>query len=175
MNKKEFTVFAAAIRTYFPKESILPNEHALTLWYEMLKDIDLQTAQAFLRSWISNNTWSPSIAEIRQGVADIKEGELMDYGEAWQLVLTSVRKYGSSQSQEALAYIESVNPAAAKATRGVGYYDICMSENVANERANFRKIYEVEREKLKRDRVLSIELKEQIKALGDNAERRLNG
>lgn len=175
MTKVEFAQFVDSIRTFYSKEKILPNQQAVELWYSQLKDIDFKVALAVLQQWTHTEKWSPSIADIRKRAADIVDGELMSYGEAWQLVLKSVWLYGSSQIEEALAYIESFNPVAAKSARNVGYFDICMSENIANERANFRRIYEAECERVERDRVLSIELKEQIKALNTNAERRLNG
>lgn len=38
MTKREFGLFAAAIRTYYPRENILPNEQAHDLWFRQLQD-----------------------------------------------------------------------------------------------------------------------------------------
>ena len=39
MTIKEFSLIAAAIKTYFPRDNILPTENAMELWYEELKDL----------------------------------------------------------------------------------------------------------------------------------------
>lgn len=33
MTKKEFAKIAMALKTYYPKESLLPNEQAMELWF----------------------------------------------------------------------------------------------------------------------------------------------
>ena len=37
MTIKEFSLIAAAIKTYFPRDNILPTENAMELWYEELR------------------------------------------------------------------------------------------------------------------------------------------
>lgn len=68
MTKKEFAIFASALRTYYTKEQILPNDQAMELWFMQLKDIPYDAAQEMLNKWVANNKWSPTIAEIRQQV-----------------------------------------------------------------------------------------------------------
>ena len=57
MNKKEFGIFAAALKTYYPKEQILPNQQAMELWYRELCDIPYITAEAALRKWVVISKW----------------------------------------------------------------------------------------------------------------------
>ena len=78
MTKQEFAQFAMALRTYFPKEQLLPNTQAMELWYQELADIPFDVAQLTLRKWVSTNKWSPSIAEIRELAATVTDGELPD-------------------------------------------------------------------------------------------------
>ena len=33
MTKKEFAIFAAALKTYYPREQLLPNSEAMELWF----------------------------------------------------------------------------------------------------------------------------------------------
>ena len=40
MNREEFAALAMAIRTYYPRENLMPNDEALNLWYEALQDLD---------------------------------------------------------------------------------------------------------------------------------------
>ena len=59
MNEKEFATFAMALRSYYPREKILPSDEAMDLWFMELKDIPFNIAQAGLRKWVSSNKWSP--------------------------------------------------------------------------------------------------------------------
>lgn len=68
MDKQQFAIFSAALRAYYPKESILPNDKVMELWYFQLKDIPYQAAQDMLNKWVKENKWSPTIADIRQQV-----------------------------------------------------------------------------------------------------------
>lgn len=140
MDRKEFATFAMALRTYFPKESILPNQPAMELWYRELSDIPYNVAEAALRTWVVTNKWSPSIAEIRELVANIQYGEQLTWGEAWEKALNAVRRYGSYNKQAAL---DSLDPLTRKCVENIGYLDLCMSENIMVERAHFQKIFEI--------------------------------
>ena len=140
MDRKEFATFAMALRTYFPKESILPNQQAMELWYRELSDIPYNVAEAALRKWVATNKWSPSIAEIRELVATIQYGEQLTWGEAWERALNAVRRYGSYNKQAAL---DSLDPLTRRCVENIGYLDLCMSENIMVERAHFQKIFEI--------------------------------
>ena len=139
MTKQEFSVFAAAIRTFYPKEQILPNNQAMELWFRELQDIQYNVAEAALRKWVQTNKWSPSIAEIREMCASVARPEIPDWGEAWENTIKAIRKYGSYRKNEAL---ESLDPLTRKCVERLGFRDLCMSENTMADRANFRMIYE---------------------------------
>lgn len=149
MDKKQFGLFASALRTFYPKENILPNEQAAKLWYSQLQDIPYEIAEVVLNKWVAINKWSPSISEIRQQAAQLTLGELKDWGEAWETVMYAIRHYGSYQVQEAL---DSFDPATKKAVDGLGgFLKLCQTESdkMHVERANFRDLYNqaIEREK----------------------------
>lgn len=139
MTEKEFATFAMALRTYFPREKLLPNDEAMDLWFMQLQDIPYQIAEAGLRKWVSLNKWSPTIADIREMVASISLGSIPDWGEAWREVQLAIRKYGSYEVGKAL---DSLSPLARKTAERMGFRNLCMSENESADRANFRMIYE---------------------------------
>jgi hypothetical protein len=140
MEKQEFSTFAMALRTYYPKENILPNQQAMELWYRELHDIPYKVAEAALRKWVATNKWSPSIAEIRELTADIVNGEQLTWGEAWEKTLHAVRRYGYLNQKDAL---DSLDPLTRRCVENIGYLDICKSENIMVERAHFQKIFEI--------------------------------
>ena len=162
MDKKEFGILAAAIRTYYPKEQILPNQQAMELWFRELQDIPFQVAEATLRQWVATNKWSPTIADIREGAATVQHGTIKDWGEAWEEVLTAVRKYGLYNQEKALNSLEPMTRTAAERT---GFRNICLSENIGMERANFRMIYESLMEREKTNQQIALPLQEIVKQI----------
>lgn len=161
MTKKEFQVFASALRTYYPKENILPNAQALELWYNQLSDIPYNVATATLNKWVALNKWSPSIADIREQATALTHGTAKDWGAAWDEVQQAIRRYGTWRVDEALESLDELTRATVKR---IGFYNLCTSENIAADRANFRMIYE-ELEKRQRD---DIQIPPKLKALINN-------
>lgn len=138
INKKEFAKLAMALRTFYPKENILPNKESMELWYEELEDIPYEIASTVLRKWVTMNKWSPSIADIREMTAVIFK-KTPEWGKAWEEVLQAISFYGSYRISEAL---ETLSPLTRKATERIGFKNLCMSEKPEIDRANFRMIYE---------------------------------
>ena len=161
MNKKEFAIFASALRTYYPKENILPNEQALQLWFNQLNDIPYDVAEVTLNKWVATNKWSPSIADIREQATDITQGGAKDWGDAWQEVLRAIRLYGSYEELKAL---ESLDETTRKVVKRLGFRNLCFSEDIQVDRANFRMIYE---QQLQRDRQ-DAQLPPRLKAIISN-------
>lgn len=163
MDQKEFSTLAMAIRTYYPKENILPNSQAMDLWYRELQDIPFPVAEAALRKWVSTNKWSPSIADIREMCAAVRHGEVPAWGEGWEKVLKAIRKYGMYNIGPALA---SLDPLTRQAVERVGFAEICLSENISVERANFRMVYESLAEREKTRQQVALPLQKTIERLG---------
>ena len=152
MNAKEFGNFAAALRTYYSRENILPNQQAMELWFRQLQDIPYEAAEAILSKWVATNKWPPSIADIRDGMAEIQRGgPAPDWGDGWNQAMTAIRKFGSYSEEEALA---SLPPLTRETVRRLGYKSLCWSENQVADRANFRQVYEIlEKRKIETDKI----------------------
>lgn len=155
MTRQEFATFAMALKTYYPREALLPNQPAMELWYRELEDIPYKVAEAALRKWVATNKWSPSIAEIREITTTIQYGEQLTWGEAWERALNAVRRYGSYNRQAAL---DSLDPLTRRCVENIGYMDLCMSENIMVERAHFQKIFEVYSKRAETDKRLPLSL-----------------
>lgn len=149
MTKKEFAIFAQGLRTYYPRENILPNSQAIELWYAQLEDIPARVAEAALHKWVAVNKWSPSIADIRETVTEIIQGATPDWGEAWRQTMKAIRYYGIYDEEKAIASLDDVT---ATTVQRIGWQTLCMSENIDVERANFRMIYETEAARKKREK-----------------------
>lgn len=166
MTRQEFWQFAAAIRTYYSRENILPNEQAMELWFRQLQDIPFPVAEAILAKWVATNNWSPSIADIRDGVAEIQNGgPAPDWGEAWDQAMNAIRRFGSYDEDGALA---SLPPLTRETVRRLGYKSLCWSENQVADRANFRQVYEIlSKRKVETDKI-PLPVRETLKALTES-------
>jgi len=140
VNKAEFATWTMALKTYYPRENLLPNQQAMELWYRELSDISYEVAEAVLRKWVATNKWSPSIADIREATNTMLNGEQLTWGESWERALNAVRRYGSYNKQAAM---DSLDPLTRRCVENIGYMDLCMSENIMVERAHFQKIFEI--------------------------------
>lgn len=151
-----------ALKTYYPREQILPNNEAMQLWFRELNDIPFNVAEAALRKWVSTNKWSPSIAEIRESAANIQNGDMLDWGEAWEQVCTAIRQYGFYEPKKAL---DSMDPLTRKVVKQLGFRNICVSENPMAERANFRQCYEIMAKREQTRQQIGLPLQDAIKQI----------
>ena len=162
MTKQEFATLAMAIRTYYPKEQILPNQQAMELWYRELQDIPADVAEAALRKWVATNKWSPTIAELRETAAEVRNGEIPDWGEGWKQVLEAIRFYGRERPKSA---IESMHPLVGEVAERMGWWNLCMSTNPGADRETFRKMYEIFAEREQTRQQIALPLQEVISQL----------
>ena len=162
MTKEEFSYFAMTLKTFYPKDNLLPSKEAMELWYRMLQDIQANIANVFLQKWVATSKWPPSIAEIRSGCSSMTQEEIPDWGQAWREVDKAIHRYGYNQEAKALA---SLSPVTRKVVERLGWMNLCISENAVADRANFRNCYEILSQREVEDRQLPAELKETISQL----------
>lgn len=72
MTAQEFANLTAAIKTYYPRDYVIPTDKAMELWFNSLKDVDYQNACRGLKKYVETNKFPPSIADIREYAAAIK-------------------------------------------------------------------------------------------------------
>ena len=159
MDKQEFAKFAMALKTYYPKEPLLPNAAAVELWHRQLMDIDYNLAETVLNKWVAVNRYAPTIADIRNEAANISIGEIPDWGEGWEQVFHAIHYYGIYRAPEALDSLDSITR---KTVERLGFNNICLSENITADRANFRQIYEAIAERQKKENQIPTATKERI-------------
>ena len=95
--------------------------------------------------------------------AEIMLGELPDWGEGWEQVLKAIKDFGYMRPKEAM---DSFDDITRECVKRLGFINICKSENISVERANFRQLYEQIANR-QRDAVkLPIGLQRQIARLG---------
>ena len=162
MNKQEFSKWVMALKTYYPREQLLPNAQAIELWYQELHDIPMQVAEAALRKWVSTSKWSPTIAEIREMCVDVKRGDAPDWSDGWAQVMLAIRRYGQYNQGEAMAFLD---PITRETVRRLGFYNLCVSENPVSDRARFKETFEIMAKREQMRLQLPLELQEGIKRI----------
>lgn len=170
MDKREFATFAAALKTYYPKENLLPNSQAMELWYRQLQDIPYIVAEAALQKWVATQKWSPSIAEIREMAMTVTAGEKLLWSDGWEQVQTAIRKYGSYNIPAAM---ESFDDVTRQTVKRLGFRELCMSENPTQDRANFRDIFNMIAERQVKANQLPVTLVGLIESIRDGENKKI--
>lgn len=166
MNKKQFSFIIAALKSNYRNFGVDTKEQ-IEFWYEMLKDIDYQILELAVKKLISEMVYPPTIADIRKAVAETIEEPMLDAAGAWGEVKLAIRNYGSYREEEAL---KSLSPITRKVIEGMGWKELCWSksENEMANRAHFIKLYEALTDREKKEQVLSMQVRSDIKALQTN-------
>lgn len=162
MTYKEFGTWVFALKNYYPREQLLPNEHAVKLWYQELNDIPMIVAEAALRKWVSTSKWSPTIAEIREMCVDVKRGEAPDWSDGWSQVQTAIKRFGYTRPKEAMA---TLDPITRETVRRLGFYNLCVSENPMSDRKQFRDTFEIMARRDQMRLQLPLELQDNIRRI----------
>jgi hypothetical protein len=149
MIKSETAKLLTVISAAYPRFPELTPE-MISIWHEMFQDIDYQVANVALRKLMLENTFPPSIAELRKTVVDImtpKEDKI-DAAQAWGEVIHAVRYFGYYREDEAIA---SVSPRTARVVQMIGWQNICITEEMDVLRGQFRMMYETTEHREKQD------------------------
>lgn len=100
MTVDEFGIFADAIKTYFPKDNMLPTEKAMDLWFDMLRDLDYGFASMALKNHVATSAFSPTIADIRKQYSIISNPVELNEMEAWSLVVKAMGNSLNNSTEE---------------------------------------------------------------------------
>lgn len=139
MSFDEFKILVKGMKAVYAEPWFLPDAEAIKIWFQLLGDLDYKVANAAIQKYILTNKKVPTIADIRELATTVSIGEKPLWSDGWEEVLMAIRKFGSYREEEAL---ESMTETTRRTVQRLGFKNICMSENVMADRANFRMIYE---------------------------------
>jgi len=163
MTKGEVAKLLAVLAASYPKFEV--DDLKVHVWHEMLSDIDYSIASTAIKKLIMQNTFPPSIAEVRKAVTELMNPEQVTSSEAWGEVIRAMHNFGYYREEEALA---SMSPTTARVVRYMGWREICMSEEPAGVlRGQFLKMYEQVTEREQKETLLPERLKDDIKMLSE--------
>lgn len=162
MELSKFLILVKGLKAVYTSDKFLPDEDSIKIWYALLKDISYEVLNLAIQKYIMTGVYPPTVADLRRLATEVTQGQQADWGNGWEQVLLAIRKYGMYQINEAL---ESMDDITRKCVERLGFKEICTSENLANDRANFRMIYEQLAERKTKDAQLPEALTEKINAI----------
>lgn len=161
MNAQEFSTIAMAIRSAWPNANLMLDDKAKDVWYTMLADLDYNACLVAIKEHMSTCRFAPSIAELRERCSNVTSVPVQSWGDAWEDVISAIRFCGMYREDEALQRMDAITR---KCVKRLGFQNLCASENITADRANFRMIYEQEQKTQKELQQLSPALQEQKKS-----------
>ena len=161
MNAQEFSTIAMAIRSAWPNANLMLDDKAKDVWYTMLADLDYHACLVAIKEHMSTCRFAPSIAELRERCSNVTCAPVQSWGDAWEDVISAIRFCGMYREEEALQRMDAITR---QCVKRLGFQNLCTSENITADRANFRMIYEQEQKAQKELRQLSPALQEQKKS-----------
>ncbi|MBS6525900.1 MAG: hypothetical protein KH322_07855 [Peptoniphilaceae bacterium] len=138
------------LKAAYPQYKFLADHAMMELWHRKLSVLDPEKRRLAIEFWINTERFPPAISDIYE-LCSPKSLPNKDWSEAWKLVQRAIHRYGASREVEAIKWLQSEDPMTAEAVRRLGFQTCCLSQNIAQERANFRMIYQSMEEKQEAD------------------------
>lgn len=150
LTKEEFSRIAMGIKTYYPRENILPNDYAMELWYTALKDLDYQVIGKALQKHVAINKFPPTIADLRELSTELCTNvvENANESEAWELTYRALCN-STYNSESEFAKLPPMVQKAVGSPSQLRAWAIDENFNAGVESSNFKRVYRnvLEREK----------------------------
>ena len=134
---QQFEILTRGLKETYQRDKFLQSQDSMVVWYEYLKDIDYNILSMAIQKYICNNKFAPTIADLRELAVDIVIDD-KEWGDGWKDVCLAIRKIGYYEEKKAL---ESMDPLTRKTVENLGWHNLCMSDNIMTDRANFRDLY----------------------------------
>lgn len=132
------------MKAVYTQPTFLPDQDAFNIWFSLLHDLDYMVAQAAVQKYMITQKFPPTIADIREIATKVSVGEKPLWSDGWEQVLKNISKYGmcTYDPDRLTECMNSFDPLTRQAVQRLGWKELCMSENIMADRANFRMIYE---------------------------------
>ena len=136
MTREETAIVCATLSAAFPNWVV--TTETLEVWQMMLQDLEGEVVFRVAQEWVLTEEKYPSIAGIRRKCAEITNSLAPSASEAWAEVTDVAERYGTYEHEKRPRWSHDLIRRTVKA---IGYWHICMTENVATTRAQFIKMY----------------------------------
>lgn len=110
MTEAEFGKIAVAMKSIYTDPKFLPDKYAISVWYNMLKDLSNAECQAAVSEYIATKRFAPTVADIRElATKHAEPDEDAENAEiAWSHVSRAIQNgnYGAEKEFERLTPTE---------------------------------------------------------------------
>lgn len=139
MTTSEWTILVKGLKSSYTSTFFLPDEDAVKVWYQLLKDLDYRQLNDAIMYWIQTEKNPPTIADLRGRVRE-NQTVAEDWSKGWEDVKKAVQRYGYYNPEDGLASLTGTTQEAAKR---FGWSQLCMMETDREEvnRAQWRDIF----------------------------------
>ncbi len=124
LNRKEFGQIIAILKASY--NNFEADKVTMNVWYECLKDNNYDTLLIAIKKLIMVNKFKPTIADIREQIADISIpfAEQLTGADAWGQVVKSISTYGMYKEKQAL---ESMSQQVRELVERFTYKELCIT------------------------------------------------
>ena len=171
MNFDEFKRLVKGMKAVYTSQNFLPDAESIKIWYQLLKDMPYEIANVSIQKHMATNKFPPTVAEIRSGAAEITD-KSHDWSDGWESFRKAVGRFGYYRREEAFASMDEITR---KVVKRLGWKELCMSENIMQDRANFRMVYVQEQNRTMERAMLPEGLRKQMDALQSDVLKAIGG
>ena len=171
MRFEEFKKLVKGMKAVYTSQNFLPDAESIKIWYQLLKDMPYEIANVSIQKHMATNKFPPTVAEIRSGAAEITD-KSHDWSDGWESFRKAVGRFGYYRREEAFASMDEITR---KVVKRLGWKELCMSENIMQDRANFRMVYEQEQNRAMERAMLPEGLRKQMDALQSGVLKAIGG
>lgn len=171
MNFDEFKRLVKGMKAVYTSQNFLPDAESIKIWYQLLKDMPYEIANVSIQKHMATNKFPPTVAEIRSGAAEITD-KSHDWSDGWESFRKAVGRFGYYRREEAFASMDEITR---KVVKRLGWKELCMSENIMQDRANFRMVYEQEQNRAVERAMLPEGIRKQMDALQSGVLKAIGG
>ena len=101
MTKAETATLLRVIASAYPRSRWENFDETLEIWHEMLEDLDLPVVQLALKRMIAVLKYPPTVADLREAVAELATQGQLTPGQAWGKITAALRAFGYYQPEKA--------------------------------------------------------------------------
>ena len=169
MTNEQFVKYTTMIKAFFPSSNAFNNPMAMELWFEMLQEVNFDSACVALKRHVATNKFPPTVNDILTAVADNNAVGIQTSSDAWNDVLEAIRKFGVYRVDEGVNSLQ-------EPTRSImrnQFRETCLSENLMADKAHFLKMYDTYSKRDQTQRLLPESLKNEVKRLTDGLAKKM--
>jgi hypothetical protein len=162
-DEKDIAGVVAMLGAAYP--NFAPTEHTVEVYFQTLRDLpaDLLKMAALHAISEAGRKFAPSVGELRLAAAEIQRraANIPTSYQAWQELIEAIRLVGSYRPAP-----EFSHPLVGESVRALGWRNLCVSENLAADRARFIAAYEQFQQRAEADSMMLPVVREYIQAHG---------